>query len=97
VPKDFKSLLPKKFIHFLEGKLKSGEMTPEECQTVLKEVMLREYELKQAEQPYFDWQALARNFLNWSQSSLIQLLEKKPTEATISMEELAGTVRTRRV
>jgi hypothetical protein len=97
VPKDFKSLLPPKFIRLLEHKLKTGEMTSEECKTVLKEFMLREYDRKQAEQSTIDWKALVTKLKNRSKSFFKKLLDRPPTESSISMEELTGTVRARRI
>ena len=97
MPKDFKSLLPAKFIHLLEHKLETGEMTPEECKTVLKAFMLREFDRKKAEQTQNAWKNLVINFQNRAQSFLKNFWDRPPTEPTISMEELAGTVRARRI
>lgn len=72
-------------------------MTAEECKTVLKEFMLREFDRIRAEQSHIDWKALLIKLQNRSQSFIKQLLERQPAEATISMEELAGTVRARRI
>lgn len=97
MPKDFKSLLPPKFIHLLEHKLETGEMTAEECKTVLKEFMLREFKRKQDEQSQNAWKNLVVNFQNRTQSFLKSFWDRPPTEPTISMEELAGTVLARRI
>lgn len=97
MPKDFKSLLPPRFIHLLEHKLETGEMTPEECKTVLKEFMLREFYRKKAEQSQNVWKNLVINFQSQSQSFLKKLWERSPAEPTLGMEELAGTVRARRI
>jgi len=97
MPKDFKSLLPAKFIHLLEHKLETGEITAEECKTVLKEFMLREFKRKQDEQSKNAWKNLVINFQSWAQSILKKLWDRSPTEATLGMEELAGTVRARRI
>ncbi len=97
MPKDFKSLLPPKFIRLLEHKLETGEMTDEECKTVLREFMLRESDRIQAEQAHHDRKALVTMLQNGSQSFLNKLWNRPPTESTISMEELIGTVRARRI
>ena len=97
MPIDFKSLLPPKFIHLLEHKLETGEMTPEECKTVLKEFMLREFKRKQDEQSHDAWKTLVVNLQSQSQSFLKKLWGRSPAEPTLGMEELAGTVRARRI
>jgi hypothetical protein len=97
VPKDFKSLLPPKLIRLLEHKMETGEMAPEECKAVLKEYMLREFDRQQAGQSPNSGKALAMKFQNLAQSWLKKILERSPAEPTISMEELAGTVRVRRI
>jgi hypothetical protein len=97
VPKDFRSLLSSKFIRLLEHKLETGSMTAEECQTVLKEFMLREFDRKQAEQSQDRWKFLASNFQNLAQSFLKKILQRSPAEPTISMNELTGTVRARQI
>lgn len=97
MPKDFKSLLPPGFIRLLEHKLETGEITPEECKIVLKELMLREFDRQQAEQSPNTWKILAIKFQNLAQSWLKKIMERPPAEPTIGMEELAGTVRVRRI
>ena len=97
MPKDFKSLLPPRFIRLLEHKLETGEMTPEECKTVLKEFMLREFDRKKAEQSQNAWNNLVINFQNRAQSFLKKLWDRPPSEPTLGMEELVGTVRARRI
>jgi len=97
VPKDFKSLLPPKFIRLLEHKLKTGEMTPEECKTVLKEFMLREFDRKQVEQSQNTRKALVIKFQDRASSFLKKFWDGSPTEPTVSLEELVGTVRARRI
>jgi hypothetical protein len=77
--------------------METGEMTPEECKTVLKEFMLREFDRQQAEQPPNTWKVLVIKFQNLAQSWLKKILARSPAEPTISMEELAGTVRVRRI
>ena len=72
-------------------------MTPEECKTVLKEFMLREFDRKKAEQSQNVWKNLVINFQSQSQSFLKKLWERSPAEPTLGMEELAGTVRARRI
>jgi hypothetical protein len=97
VPKDFRSLLSPKFIRLLVHKLETGAMTAEECQTVLKEFMLREFDRKRAEQSQDRWKFLASNLLNLAQSFFKKILQRSPAEPTISMDELTGTVRARRI
>lgn len=96
MPKDFKSLLPAKFIQLLEHKLETGTMTAEECQTVLKEFMLREFDRNQAEQSPDTWKLLMVKFQTLAQSFFSEILPRSPAEPTISVEELAGTIRARR-
>ncbi len=97
MPIDFKSLLPPKLIHLLEHKLETGEMTAEECKTVLKDFMLREFDRKKAEQSQNAWKNLVINFQNRAQQFLKNFWDRPPTEPTLGMEELAGTVRARQI
>lgn len=97
MPKNFKALLPQKFIRLLEHKLEIGEMTPEECKEIIKDMMLREYELKQAEKARVNWEALAFWFQDRCQSFFKQLWPRPPTESTLEIEELSGTVRPRHI
>lgn len=95
--KDFKSLLSPKFISFLEHKLEAGEMTPEECKEILKEMMLREYEKGQAESTQVNWKIRAAWFHEKINSLRKKIFERQPAESSIGMEELAGTMRSRRL
>lgn len=97
VPKDFRSLLSPKFIRLLEHKLETGTMTTEECQTVLKEFMLREFDRKQAKQSQDKWKFLVSNLQDLAQSFFKKILQRSPAEPTISMDELTGTVRARQI
>jgi len=97
VPKDFKSFLPPKLIRLLEHKVRTGEMTTGECQTVLKEFMLREFDRMQAEKTSNIWRTIAIKYHDRARSLLKKVRQRPPAEPTISMEELAGTVRTRRI
>jgi len=94
VPKDFKSLLPPKFIRLLEQKLETGEMTGEECKEIIKEMMLREYEREQAEKPQIS-KALASRLKVHFHSFLKKLWHRPLAQPTIGMEELNGTMRSR--
>ena len=97
MPKDFRSLLSPKFIRLLEHKLETGTMTAKECQTVMKEFMLKEFDRKQAEQSQDRWKFLISNFQDLAQSFFKKILQRSPAEPTISMDELTGTVRARRI
>jgi polyhydroxyalkanoate synthesis regulator phasin len=97
VPKNFKALLPPKFIQLLEHKLETGEMTPEECKEIIKDMMLREYELKQAEKAQVNWEALACWFQDRCQSFFNQLWNRPSSESTLELEELSGTIRPRHI
>ncbi len=80
MPKDFKSLLPRKFIRLLEHKLETGAMTPDECKAVLKELMLREFHRKQAERSHHARKFLADKIQNRAQLFLKKVLERAPAE-----------------
>ena len=97
MPKELKSVLPPKLIQLLEYKVEKGEMTDEDCKMVLKEFMLREFDRKQAELSLRTWQVLLLKLQNLIQFFLKKTLKRSPAEPTISMEELAGTVRARRI
>ncbi|MDA0692752.1 MAG: hypothetical protein O3A78_04050 [Nitrospinae bacterium] len=97
MPKNFKTLLPPKFIRLMEHKLETGEMTPEECKEIIKEMMLREYELKQDEKQQINWEALAFWLQDRCQSFFKQLWTRPSTESTLEIEELSGTVRPRHI
>lgn len=97
MPKDLKSFLPPKLISLLEQKLEAGEMTPEECKEVLKEMMLREYERSQEESSHINWKAQAARFQDKVHSFIKKLKERRPTEPSLGVEELAGTIRSRRL
>ena len=97
MPKNFKTLLPPKFIQLMEHKLKTGEMTPEECKEIIKEMMLREYELKQSEKPQINWEALAFWFQDRCQSFFKKLWTRPSAESTLEIQELSGTVQPRHV
>lgn len=94
---DFRSLLSPKFVQFVEHKLETDTMTAEECQTVLKEFMLREFDRKQAEQSQDRWKLLISKLQNLAQFFFKKILQRSPTEPTISMDELTGTVRARQI
>lgn len=95
--KELKSVLPPKLIQLLEYKVEKGEMTDEDCKTILKEYMLREFDRKQAELSLRTWQVLLRKLQKLAQSFFKKILTRPPAEPTISMEELSGTVRVRRI
>ena len=97
MPKKLKSVLPPKLIQFLEHKIEKGEMTDEDCKMVLKEFMLREFDRKQAELFPRPWQVLVLKLKNLTHFFLKKILKRSPAEPTISIEELAGTVRARRI
>ena len=97
MPNELKTVLPPKLIQLLEFKIKKGEMTDEDCKMVLKEYMLREFDRKQAELNPRPWQVLAMKLKLLIQFFLKKILKRSPAEPTISMEELAGTVRARRI
>lgn len=97
MPKDFRSLLSPKFIRLLEHKLETGQITPEECKEILKDMMLREYDRTQAEKYQTNWKALASWFQNQSHTFIKKLWNRAPTEPTIGIEELSGTIRPRHI
>jgi len=97
MPKELKSVLPPKLIRLLEYKIEKGEMTAEDCKIILKEYMLREFDRKQAELFPSTWKALVIKFQNLAQPFLKKILTRPLAEPTISMEELSGTVRVRRI
>jgi polyhydroxyalkanoate synthesis regulator phasin len=97
VPKNFKALLPPKFIPLMKHKLETGEMTPEECKEIIKEMMLREYELKQSETQHATWEDLAFWFQDRCQLFFSKLWNRSSTESTFEIEELTGTVRPRHI
>ncbi len=97
MPKDLKSFLPPKLVHLLQQKLEDGEMTAEECKDVLKEMMLREYERSQEESSQINWKAQASKLQEKVHSFLKRFKERRPTEPSIGIEELAGTIRSRRL
>jgi len=72
-------------------------MTEEDCKAVLKEYMLREFDRKQAELFPKTWQVLLLKLQNLAQVFFKKILTRSPAEPTISMEELSGTVRVRRI
>jgi hypothetical protein len=92
VPKDFKSLLPPKFIRLLEHKLETGAMTPDECKSVLKELMLREFERKKVQQSHNSRKAMASKIQKRAQTFLKKVLERAPAEPANTMEGLIGKV-----
>lgn len=94
MPKNFKSSLSPKSIRLLERKLETGEMTPEECKEIIKDLMLREYERKQAEKPRIS--NLAARWLKGQSRSLLKKLWNRPlAQPTIGMEELTTNLRPR--
>jgi polyhydroxyalkanoate synthesis regulator phasin len=95
MPKDLKSLLTPKFVRLIKHKLEKGEMTAEECQMVLKEFMLWEFDRKQAEQSHKTWSV--RKLQSQVQAFFDKVMTPTPAEPTISLEELAGTVRARQI
>jgi polyhydroxyalkanoate synthesis regulator phasin len=97
MPNKLKTVLPPKLIQLLENKVEKGEMTEEDCKAILKEYMLREFDRKQAELNPKTWQVLIIKLQNMTQAFLKKILKRPPAEPTISMEELAGTVRARRI
>ncbi len=97
MPKDLKSLLPPKLISLLEQKLEAGEMTPDECKEVLREMMLREYERIQEESSKINWKAQAARLQENIYSFIKKLKDRRPTEPSLGIEELAGTIRSRRL
>ena len=79
----------------MQHKLKTGEMTSEECRAVLKELMLREFDRKQAEQSHNARKALVTKLQNRAQSFFKKFLDRRrvPAEPSINGEELAGSIR----
>lgn len=94
---NFKTLLPPKFIRLMEHKLETGEMTPEECKEIIKEVMLREYELQQSEKSQDNWETLTFWFLDRCQSFFKKLWTRPSAESALKIDELSGTVQPRHV
>jgi polyhydroxyalkanoate synthesis regulator phasin len=97
MPKDLKSLLTPKFVRLIKHKLETGEMTAEECQTVLKEFMLWEFDRKQAEQSHKTWNVLSSKLQSQVQTFFSKVMTRTPSKPAISMDELACTVRARRI
>jgi hypothetical protein len=97
MPKELKSLLSPKFVCFIKHKLETGDMTTGECQTALKEFMLRELDRRQAEQSHDTWKTLTAKLQNRVQTFFNKVMTRSPAEPVISMDELAGTVRARRI
>jgi hypothetical protein len=97
MPKDLKSLLTPKFVRLIKHKLETGEMTTWECQAVLKEFMLREFDRKQAEQSHKTWNVLSSKLQSRVQTFFSRVMTRMPAEPAISMDELAGTVRARQI
>ena len=83
----------------MEHKLGTGEMTPEECKEIMKDLMLREYEQKQAEQPRPS--ALLADWLtNQTRSFLQKYFNRKfwtrpLAQPTIGMDELTASLKSR--
>lgn len=97
MPKDLKSLLNPKFVRLIKHKLETGEMTDGECQTVLREFMLREFDRKQAGQSHKIWNVLSGKLQSRVQTFFDKVMTPMPAEPAISMDELAGTVRARQI
>ncbi|GJL77664.1 MAG: hypothetical protein NPINA01_06530 [Nitrospinaceae bacterium] len=97
MPTDFKSLLPPKFIPLLEHKLETGELSPEECKEIIKEMMLREYELTQSEKTGMNWKAWRNNLRKQCHAVFGKFRNRPPTEPTLGMEELTATIRPRQI
>lgn len=81
----------------MKHKLETGEMTPGECKEIIKEMMLREYELTQEEKPRLHWEDLAYWFQDRCQSFFEKLWNRPSAEPTLKIEELSGTVRPRHI
>lgn len=92
MPKDFKSFLPPKFIRLVEHKLETGELTSDECKSVIKELMLREFNRKQAEQTQSARKALATKIQNRAQTFLNKVLDRAPARSENTMEELVENI-----
>jgi len=72
-------------------------MTSRECQTVLKEFMLREFAREQAGQSHKIWSILSSKLQRRVQTFFDKRMTPTPAKPTIRMNELAGTVRARQI
>ena len=84
-------------LEYLYYKLDEPRYTPEECKEILKDMMLREYDRTQAEKYQTNWKALASWLQNQSSTYIRKFWNRAPTEPTIGIEELSGTIRSRHI
>lgn len=84
-------------LRFLERKMRAGEISPEECKEVLKEMMLRAHRVQQAELASNKWKTWADGFRSKLIAGFGKFLTKPPSEPSLGMEELSGTIRSRRL